>query len=209
MWVGVKLAGLGMGAIAIVGCGGVNSQKVADQIRQDITTNGGTSVKAVTCPGGVKPEAGKSFACIGEMDNGYTFTITVQQQDDKGTFTWDVPHAKGLINVPKLESTIQETLTTELGTKPTIACGDTYKALNPGESFECKLSYKRLQPAPRPTKPAKGKPAPAAKPVEITQTEKINVTTDSNGNVSWQRIPPRLTAAPHNNASRTATASAQ
>jgi hypothetical protein len=190
---------VGFSAIAIVGCGGIDQHKVADQIKQDITTNGGTSVKTVTCPGNIKPEAGKSFDCVGEMDNGYTFTIAVQQQDDKGNLTWDVPHAKGLINVPKLESNIQETLTTEIGTQPAIACGGIYKAVSPGQGFDCQLTYTTMKPAPKPVKPAQGKtakPAQAAKPTPVTRTEKVTVTTDSSGNVSWQRVLPKLATKP-------------
>ncbi|MDX2240301.1 MAG: DUF4333 domain-containing protein [Leptolyngbyaceae cyanobacterium bins.302] len=187
---------LGVGAIAIVGCSN-DSQKIAAQIQQDITANGGTSLKTVTCPSGVKPEPGKTFECVGEMDNGYTFTITVQPQDDKGTaFTWDVPHAKGLVNVPKLESVIQENLSTEIGSKPTVACGGIYKAVKPGEGFECQITYKLLKPAPKPAKSAKGKPAKAEKPIAVTQTEKVTVTTDDSGNVSWQRVLPQIATKP-------------
>lgn len=199
-------------AIAIGGCGGIDQNKVADQIKQDITVNGGTSVKTVTCPGNIRPEAGKSFDCVGEMDNGYTFTIAVQQQDDKGNLTWDVPHAKGLINVPKLESNIQETLTTEIGTKPAIVCGGTYKAVTPGQGFDCQLTYTTMKPAPKPAKPARGttaKPAQAAKPTPVTRTEKVTVTTDSNGNVSWQRILPKLAAKPSAGQTTPATVSTQ
>lgn len=182
--------------LGLVACSGLNHQKIAAKIQQDITSNGGTSVKAVTCPAGIKPEAGKSFECVGEVDNGYTFTINVQQQDAQGNVTWDVPHAKGLINVPKLERLVQENLTAEIGTQPTVACGGVYKAVKPGEGFECQLTYQTTKPAPKPAKPAKGKPAKPSPPIEVTQTEKVKVTTDDKGNVSWQRLLPGLAANP-------------
>jgi hypothetical protein len=185
---------LGITAIVLVGCSG--NDQLAEQIQQDIVANGGTSVKAVTCPGGSRPEPGQSFECVGEMDNGYTFTITVQAQDNNGTFTWDVPHAKGLVNIPKLESEIQENLSTEVGTKPTVTCGGVYKAVKPGEGFECRLTYKIANPAPKSGNSAKGKAAPTPPPIEVTQTEKVNVTTDDSGNISWQRLPPKLAAKP-------------
>ncbi len=175
---------------------GFDSKKVGESIQKDIVKNGGTSLKTVTCPGGIKPEAGKTFECVGEMDNGYTFTIVVQQQDNKGTVAWDVPQAKGLLNIPNLESLMQASLTTEIGAKPAINCGGIYKAVKPGERFECQLSYKMQKPAPKAVAPKKGKPAPASKPVEITQTEKISISTDGEGNVSWQRILPSLAAQP-------------
>lgn len=180
-----------MGAIGLSACG-LNHNQIAERIQADIVTNGGTSLKAVTCPKGVKPEAGKTFECVGEMDNGYTFTIPVQQQDGKGNVTWDVPHAKGLINVPKLQALMQETLTAEVGTNPSINCGGIYKPVTPGEGFECQLAYKVTK---QPTgKSTKGKSAKPGKPIEVTQTEKITITTDDKGNVSWQRVLPGLAA---------------
>lgn len=190
-----QLFGLSLGAIAIAGCNG-NNQKIAEQIQQDIVSNGGTSLKSVICPNGIAPEAEQSFECVGKVENGYTFTIPVQSKDDKGTLTWDVPHAKGLLNIPKLEGVIQENLTAEIGTKPTVTCGGIYKALKPGEGFECQLSYKKLKPTPKPAKPTKGKPTQPPKPIKVTQTEKVNVTTDDSGNISWQRILPKVAVKP-------------
>ncbi|EKQ70741.1 hypothetical protein OsccyDRAFT_1046 [Leptolyngbyaceae cyanobacterium JSC-12] len=187
--------------VGLVACGGLNHKKIAETIQQDITSNGGTSVKGVTCPSGIKPEAGKSFECVGEMDNGYTFTITVQQQDANGNVSWDVPHAKGLINVPKLESSIQEALTSEIGTNPSIACGGVYKAVKPGEGFECQVAYKVTKAPPKPKTAPKGKPSKPTPPIQVTQTEKINVSTDADGNISWQRILPNLAKASSTSAS--------
>ncbi|MBF2027708.1 MAG: DUF4333 domain-containing protein [Oscillatoriales cyanobacterium C42_A2020_001] len=179
-------------AVGLSACGGLNHQKIAESIQQDITTNGGTSVKSVTCPRGIEPEAGKSFECVGAMDNGYTFTITVQQKDTNGNVTWDVPHAKGLVHIPKLESAIQTALETEIGVRPSIACGGIYKAVKPGEGFECRIVYKTTKAPAKPKNASKGKPTKPAPVIQVTQTEKVNVTTDSDGNITWQRIPPNL-----------------
>jgi len=185
---------LGVGLIAIAGCANtVDSRKVADAIQQDITKNGGTSLKKVTCPGNVKPEVGKTFNCVGEIDNGYTFTITVKQQDAKGAIAWDVPNAKGLINMPKLEALIQEAVATEISTRPSVTCGGIYRAVKPGEGFECQAAYKVMKPVP-PSKTVKGKPSKPKPPIEVSQTEKISVTTDENGNISWQRVLTGLAA---------------
>uniref|UniRef100_A0A832GZR0 DUF4333 domain-containing protein n=1 Tax=Oscillatoriales cyanobacterium SpSt-402 TaxID=2282168 RepID=A0A832GZR0_9CYAN len=192
-------------AVGLTACGGLNHKKIAETIQQDIASNGGTSVKEVTCPSGIQPEAGKSFECIGEMDNGYTFTIAVQQQDPQGTVIWDVPHAKGLINVPKLESSIQEALTTEIGERPSIACGGVYKAVKPGAGFDCQVVYKTAKVSPSSQKAPKGKPTKPSQPIQVTQTEKVNVTTDSDGNVTWQRILPNLAKATTTKASNTST----
>ncbi len=186
--------GLGVGLIAIAGCATtIDNRKVSDAIQQDITKNGGTSLKKVTCPGNVKPEVGKTFNCVGEIDNGYTLTITAKQQDAKGAIAWDVPNAKGLINIPKLEALMQEAVTTEISTRPSVTCGGIYRAVKPGEGFECQVAYKVMKPVP-PSKTVKGKPSKPKPPTEVSQTEKISVTTDENGNISWQRILPGLAA---------------
>lgn len=193
----VKLAPLTICLLTLAACNsGLDHKKIAETIQQDIVKNGGTSLKAVTCPGNIKPEAGKTFDCMGEMDNGYTFTITAQQQDNKGGVTWDVPQAKGLVNLPKLEALMQTALTPEIGVQPAIQCGGIYKAVKPGDRFECQLSYKISKPVPKASPATKGKPIPAKKPLEVTQTEKIAVSTDGDGNVSWQRILPTLAAKP-------------
>ena len=185
---------LGVGLVAIAGCANtVDHRKVADAIQQDITKNGGTSLKAVTCPGSVKPEAGKTFNCVGEMDNGYTFTITAKQQDAKGAIAWDVPNAKGLINIPKLEALMQEAVATEINTRPSVTCGGVYRAIKPGEGFECQVAYKVMKSVPT-SKTVKGKPSKPKPPIQVSQTEKISVTTDENGNISWQRVFPDLAA---------------
>lgn len=187
---------LGVGLVAIAGCANtVDNRKVANTIQQDITKNGGTSLKAVTCPENVKLEAGKTFNCVGEMDNGYTVTITAKQQDGKGAIAWDVPNAKGLINIPKLEALMQEAVATKISTRPSVTCGGIYRAIKPGEGFECQVAYKVMKPVPS-SKTVKGKPSTPKPPIEVSQTEKISVTTDENGNISWQRVLPGLAAKP-------------
>jgi hypothetical protein len=188
---------LGFGMVAIAGCTNtLDNQKIAATIQQDIIKNGGNSLKQVTCPGNIKPEAGKTFDCVGEMDNGYRFTIAVKQQDAKGAIVWEVPTAKGLINLPKLEALMQEALATEIGTRPSVTCGGIYRAVPLGEGFECQVVYKVMKPAPMP-KPVKGKPVKPKPAIEVSQTEKISVTTDQDGNVNWQRILPGLAAKPN------------
>lgn len=182
-------------AVGLSACGGLDHQKIAASIQQDITNNGGTSVKSVTCPRGIELEAGKSFECIGATDNGYTFTIPVQQRDANGNVTWDVPHAKGLVNIPKLESSMQEALKTEIGVHPSIACGGIYKAVKPGEGFDCRVAYKTTKAPPKPKNTPTGKITKSSPPVQVTQTEKVNVTTDADGNITWQRILPNLAKA--------------
>ncbi|MEO8476667.1 MAG: DUF4333 domain-containing protein [Actinomycetota bacterium] len=48
---------------------------------------------SVTCPDGVKAEAGSSFTCEASDPTGATMVITVTQNDDQGRVTWTVTGA--------------------------------------------------------------------------------------------------------------------
>jgi hypothetical protein len=196
--------------LGLTACFGLNNQQIAETIKQDVLKKGGRSLKSVTCPQGVKPETGKTFECVGKVDNGYTFTIPVQQRDSKGAVTWEIPHAKGLLNLPKLETLIQIALAKEISSPPTVTCGsrengNQYKALHPGEGFECRVAYKLLKPVKTANLATKNKSSAhnaanskanpknsitSPKTIEVTQTERITITTDQDGNISWQRILP-------------------
>lgn len=180
---------LALGLLGLTACGGLNTQKIADTIQQDILSKGGNSLQSVACPNGVTPEANKSFVCVGTVDNGYTFTIPVQQQDDKGTVTWDVPHAKGLLNIPKLETTMQAALVKELSTEPLVSCGEaTYRSVKPGEGFNCQLTYQSARSKATAKQVAATTAGTRTKSAKVT--EKIAVTTTPEGDVSWQRVLP-------------------
>ncbi len=216
------MTGLVLGLVAC-GNGGLPSDRIAQSIQDDVIKQGGTSLKSVTCPKSIKPEAGGTFECIGEIESGYTFTIAVKQTDANGNVTWDVPNAKGLINVAKLQTLMQESLQSELGTRPLVECGGAYKPTKPGQSFDCKLDYKKADKKDdkkadqQKNDPASAKPdaadksaadqstdaksaaeklatdqPTAAKPASkaSNKSEKIVVTVDPQGNISWQRVLP-------------------
>jgi hypothetical protein len=171
----------------------LNHTDIAQAIQQDVTKQGGSSLNSVTCPKGIAPKTGESFECIGETEFGYTFTIPVKQQDDQGGVTWEIPHAKGLLNMVKFESLLQETVSGEVGSRPVIRCSETlYKAVKPGQTFDCKLEVKDAKPTTA-TKPGDQPNRPPTKPAKPRQPDKITVTVDSDGNVSWQRIVPGAT----------------
>lgn len=58
----------------------IDSGKTETLIQDQVTPR----PKAVTCPGDVSAERGKSFECGIEMQNGQRGTITVHMTDDKG-----------------------------------------------------------------------------------------------------------------------------
>ena len=167
----------------------LDDDRVAQSIQQDVIKQGGISLKTVTCPKNVKPEAGQSFECIGETDTGYTFTIPVKQQDAQGNLLWDVPNAKGLLNLAKFETIVQASVQSEIGSRPLIRCGGTYKAVKPGQTFECAVDVK---PTPKPKAADPTAQAVKLKTVALkpSKPDTILVSIDSDNNINWQRVIP-------------------
>lgn len=180
---------LSFGVLLLTACSKTLDQdRVAQSIQQDIIKQGGVSLKMVTCPKNVKPESGQAFECIGETDTGYTFTIPVKQQDAQGTVLWDVPNAKGLLNLAKFETIVQQSVQSEIGSRPLIRCGGTYKAVKPGQTFECAIEVK---PTPKPKADAKTQAA-TLKTVSLkpSKPDTILVKIDTENNINWQRVIP-------------------
>ena len=192
---GLIAASLGL----VTGCSqGGEGDRMAQTIQQDVIRQGGISLKTVACPQHLKLQPGETVECTGELDTGYVFTIPVKWKDDKGSFTWEVPNAKGLLNLTKFETLVQEGVKGEIGAA-VVRCGTTlYRAVRAGEKFDCQVAVKPgAKPAPSPeTKPAgeegaiaQDAPPPASKP------DKIAVSIDADRNVSWQRLiggePPK------------------
>lgn len=180
---------LTFGVLLLTACSKtLDRDHIAQSIQQDVIKQGGLSLKTVTCPKNIKPEAGQTFECVGETDVGYTFTIPVKQQDAQGNLLWYVPNAKGLLNLAKFETIVQESVQSEIGSRPLIRCGGTYKAVKPGQTFECAIDVKQ------PTLKAKADATQAAtlKTVSIKarKPDIILVTIDPESNVNWQRVIP-------------------
>lgn len=181
---------LAFGFLLLTACSKtLDHDRIAQSIQQDVIKQGGISLKMVTCPNSIKPEAGQTFECVGETDTGYTFTIPVKQQDAQGNLLWDVPNAKGLLNVAKFETIVQEAVQSEIGSRPLIRCGGTYKAVKPGQTFECAVDVK--QPTPKAKADSKVQAA-ALKTVSVkpAKPDTIVVKIDPERNVNWQRVIP-------------------
>jgi hypothetical protein len=179
-----------LGLLVLTACSKtLDGYSVAQSIQQDVIKQGGISLKTVTCPRNIKPEAGQSFECIGETDTSYTFIIPVKQQDDRGNLLWDVPNAKGLLNVAKLETIVQQSVESEIGSRPLIHCGGTYKAVKPGETFACAVEVKQSASKP-PQTTNKKTAALKTVPMKASRPDVILVRIDPQNNVNWQRIVP-------------------
>ena len=179
----------------LTACGPSESDRMAQTIQQDVIRQGGNSLKSVVCPQQAKPKAGDTVECTGELDTGYVFTIPVKWKDDKGGFTWDIPNAKGLLNLTKFEGMIQEGVKGEVGSA-VVRCGTTlYRAVRAGEKFDCQLAVKPgAKPAAKPEGKSEAKPdqpdgeAAPVSPPKPSLPDKIAVSIDADRNVSWQRL---------------------
>ncbi len=187
-WV-AAIAGLVLAACG----GGLQGDRIAQTIKDDVVSLGGTSLKSVACPATITPQKDATFECTGELTTGYTFTIKVTQRDDKGTVAWDVPNSPGLLNVSKIETLVQDALKAELGDRPTVDCDGTYKPIQPGQRFECKLQLA--------TKAA-DKAAGTSK-ANKAAVEKIAVIVDEQGGIGWQRVFKDAAPKPGKTASAT------
>lgn len=129
-------------ALASTACSNrLNTSEVEAAIKADIERQGRRlSLRAVRCPADVAKQAGASFRCVGELDPDGVFTINVIQQDDQDQVTWDVPNSKTLLNLVKVESSIQQELSQALGKRAIIDCGSaTYRVNQSGDRFECQV----------------------------------------------------------------------
>ncbi|PSB25341.1 DUF4333 domain-containing protein [Stenomitos frigidus] len=182
---------LTLGVLLLSACGKtLDDDRVAQSIQQDVIKQGGVSLKTVTCPKNIKPEAGQSFECIGETDTGYTFTIPVKQQDAQGNVLWDVPNAKGLLNLAKFETIVQESVQGEIGSRPLIRCGGIYKAVKAGQTFECAIEVKQPTLKPKVIDPKSQAAKLKTVAVRPNKPDTIRVTIDPENNINWQRIIP-------------------
>lgn len=179
----------------------LNPETIATEIQQAIIKQGGNSLKTVTCPKNIAIAVGNSFECLAELDTGDAFVIPVKQTNETGKLEWQVPNAKGLLNLTMLETVFQQTIQTDEGKTLAIDCGKGYRAVRPGESFECKVK----PPAAKPTQSSQAiaTKAESAKPAQRSSTTKakqsaplpqaILVTIDPESNVNWRQV---IAAAP-------------
>ncbi|MBW4580330.1 MAG: DUF4333 domain-containing protein [Tildeniella nuda ZEHNDER 1965/U140] len=174
---------VGVSTIALSACSKtLDTAKLEGDIQQMVIRQGGVSLKTVSCPKKVALAAGQGFDCVGTLDSGDTLAIPVKQSDANGTTTWEIPSAKGLLNLTQLESLFQQTIQQQ-GQFLSIDCGKGYRSVKPGDRFECKVakaSRKAVQ-----TQKAAGKKA-----IDPKQPETIIVTVDPQNNVNWQQVLP-------------------
>jgi hypothetical protein len=179
---GWRLALGGLGCLALAsGCSNrLDTSTVEATLKADIERQGRRlSLNAVRCPSDVTRQAGAYFRCVGELNPEGTFTINVTQQDTQGIITWEVPNSKALLNLPKVEDSIQQGLAKAFGKRALIDCGTaTYRVNLPGDRFQCQVV--------------------GGIEAEATSIQSVLVSIDPDGNLSWQelRATPALAALP-------------
>ncbi|HEY9642443.1 MAG TPA: DUF4333 domain-containing protein [Coleofasciculaceae cyanobacterium] len=148
----------------------LNVQSLEANIKAQLEEQSDLKIKSVTCPTQISRKADTSFQCEGMLEPEKPFVIQVKQKDDQGQTTWEVPNSKGLLNLALLETEFQTAIANDTQTKPAVRCSsDRYRANRPGDSFDCQVKNAVLAKA-------KG------------LVEKVTVTIDPEGNVSWQQI---------------------
>ncbi len=174
---------LALGAMGLTACGNrLDTASTEAMIKADIERQGRRlSLQAVRCPSDVTRQAEAYFRCVGELDPEGTFTINVTQQDSQGNVTWEVPNSKALLNLPKVEDTIQQGLSQAYGQRSLIDCGTaTYRVNVPGDRFQCQV-VGGLETGPT--------------TIEPNTIESVLVRIAPDGNLTWQEIQPAAVAA--------------
>jgi hypothetical protein len=137
---------------------------VDKSIREGIATQLGMAVASVDCPKEARTaKKGDVFTCTVSPEVGGRLTVTVTQNDDQGNIAWSVMKTEGLLDLRKVQVSVVDGVKAQAGAEATVDCGGRWKAIRPGEMFECKATS------------ADG------------QTATVEVTTDdSEGNITWK-----------------------
>ncbi|NJN21636.1 MAG: DUF4333 domain-containing protein [Leptolyngbya sp. RL_3_1] len=170
---GCRLALCLGGLWALVGCTPrLNMTAIEAEIKADIERQGRRiTLTEVRCPPQMIRKAGAYFRCVGTLKPEGEFTINVTQADDQGTVNWDVPNSQIILNLVKLENSIQEDLAKSLAKRAIVDCGAVYRINQPGERFECQVV--------------------GGLDLGAEQIERILVRVTPEGNLDWQEVRQR------------------
>jgi Domain of unknown function (DUF4333) len=134
----VVLGGLGVGALLLFVKGGLDESKIEAEIVRITQEAAGVAPTDVTCPSGVKAEAGASFTCTATLD-GQPVSFVVKQDDDRGNVKIQ---SRGFVAVDKIESVLAERTQKKVGVAVTADCADGRKFVvgGPGTTVECTVT---------------------------------------------------------------------
>ena len=154
-------------ALLVVSLSGCSRTIEMDTLKKSITDGVAAQVglqpDTVTCP--TEPREVKindEFECTVIPKEGGRLTIKVTQKDDQGNVNWVVAKTEGLLNLAKVETSVQKGLKEQAEVDATVSCGGRWKGAKKGDTFDCEA------------KTAAGE----------TVTVMVSVT-DDEGNVEW------------------------
>lgn len=73
-----------------VGCGGLDTGKAQDKIKEGIEKQTGVKVKSVACPDNVELKKGDTFNCTATASDGSKATVKVTQTSDSGDIRYEL-----------------------------------------------------------------------------------------------------------------------
>ena len=80
-------------ALAATGCGAkaeLDTSKLEDQMKEQLSKRTAIAITSVKCPDAVKAKQGDRFTCIATTARNERVTLEVTQDDGKGAVTWRI-----------------------------------------------------------------------------------------------------------------------
>lgn len=132
----VVLAGLGGGALFLLGTKTVDTASVQQEIDRITRSAVEIAPADVRCPVGIEAQAGGTFTCTAMVD-GQPVTYWVHQNDDQGNLT--VTHDRILV-LDSVEAGLADTVSRAVDVAVDVDCGPADRTLlvnSPGEPISC------------------------------------------------------------------------
>lgn len=140
----------------------LNLDGVKSAVSTGVAAKLGLTIASVTCPESRTAKANDTFECTVAPQGGGRLVVKITQKDDQGNVAWEVVKTEGLLDLAALETQIKDGIKAQIAQDVTVACGEKFRAAEPGKTFECTATD------------AAGTKGP------VTVTMK-----DTEGNVSW------------------------
>ena len=163
------------GFLVLTGCfNRLDTNAVEQEIEAEIESQSRRIALAeVRCPQDVYRQSGAYFRCVGKLRPEGQFTINVTQKDSQGTVEWDVPNSQVILNLAKIEDTLQEDFAKQFSKRAVVDCGEQYRINQPGEQFECQVV--------------------GGVDLGQEQVTALLVRVDPDGNLNWYEIREAIT----------------